>query len=112
MIFFQQADGLWRSDLINPKKFPLKESSGSALVCYALAKGINMGVLTESPFIDAVNLAWQGLETCIINNTYLGYVQSPNFQPGYFNPYNYEDYGAGAFFLAATEVYSLNLKPN
>jgi unsaturated rhamnogalacturonyl hydrolase len=35
----QQPDGLWRSSLLDPASYPLKESSGSGFYTYALAWG-------------------------------------------------------------------------
>ena len=41
----QQADGLWRSSLLDPENYPLKETSGSGFFTYALAWGVNQGLL-------------------------------------------------------------------
>ncbi len=107
LIYFQQEDGLWRTNLLDATEYPGKESSGSALICYALAKGINMGILQEKVYSNAVINAWNGLRSCIINDMYLGFVQPPSFKPEPVQPNNYEDFAAGAFLLAATEVYKM-----
>ena len=44
----QQADGLWRSSLLDPASFPGGEASGSGFYCYALAWGINNGILDKT----------------------------------------------------------------
>ena len=46
----QQADGLWRASLLDPDSFPLKETSGSGFYTYALAWGVNQGLLDRATF--------------------------------------------------------------
>jgi unsaturated rhamnogalacturonyl hydrolase len=41
----QRADGLWPASLLDPEDYPLPEVSGSALMLYAMAWGVNEGVL-------------------------------------------------------------------
>jgi unsaturated rhamnogalacturonyl hydrolase len=40
----QQADGFWKSDLLDTAKFPIGKTSGTAFFCYGIAWGINHDV--------------------------------------------------------------------
>src|SRR5580698_97329 len=50
----QQPDGLWHSSLLDPASYPLKETSGSAFFTYALAWGVNQGLLDGAKFKPAI----------------------------------------------------------
>ncbi len=45
LVTLQSKDGLWRSGLLDPDYYVLPENSGSALITYGLAYGINEGIL-------------------------------------------------------------------
>ncbi len=59
----QGSDGLWRSSLLDPSLYPSPETSGSALITYALAYGIKAGILDSATYLPVVARAWQGLTT-------------------------------------------------
>ena len=103
----QQADGLWRSSLLDPQDYPLKETSGSGFYCYALAWGINQGLLDRRRFAPAVDLAWRGLTACVAPDGRLTHVQPIGADPRKFDGNATEVYGVGAFLLAGSEVYRL-----
>ncbi len=104
----QQADGLWRTSLLDPKSFPLKESSGSGFFCYAYAWGINHGLLDRKKFEPAVRRAWKALLTCVDADGKLTHVQPIGSDPKKFDASATEPYGVGAFLLAGREVFQLN----
>src|SRR5690348_7015447 len=58
LITLQAADGFWRSDLLNTNAFPTPESSGTAFFCFALAWGMNHGVLDRATYLDSARRAW------------------------------------------------------
>ena len=53
----QQPDGLWRASLLDPEDYPAKETSGSGFFTYALAWGVNQGLLDRAKFEPAVRKA-------------------------------------------------------
>jgi Glycosyl Hydrolase Family 88/F5/8 type C domain len=59
----QCSDGLWRSSLLDPALYPGPETSGTALITYALAYGIKAGLLDSATYLPVVAKAWQGLST-------------------------------------------------
>ena len=108
IVSLQQADGLWRSSLLDPASYPGGEGSGSGFYCYALAWGINQGLLDKAKYEPAVRKAWQGLNTLVSPEGRVGWVQPIGADPRRnFNSESYEVYGAGAFLLAASEVIKL-----
>jgi unsaturated rhamnogalacturonyl hydrolase len=103
----QQPDGLWRVSLLDPNSYPDPEASGSALDTYALAWGVNQGLLDRATFEPAVRKAWTALIGCVDENGRLSHVQPPGGSPGKFSPDTTEIYGVGAFLLAGSEVYRM-----
>jgi len=104
VIKYQQADGFWRTSLLDPENFPAPESSATALFCYGLAWGINNGELDRKTYLPTLEKAWAALQTAIHDNGMMGWVQLPAFNPRDVKFEHNIDYGAGAFLLAATEV--------
>ncbi len=104
----QRADGLWSSSLLQPDKFPEAETSGSAFFVYALAWGINHGVLDRATYLPVVVKGWKGLEAQVLPNGMLGAVQKTGDQPVTTAPDDIGPYGAGAFLLAGLEVMNLS----
>jgi rhamnogalacturonyl hydrolase YesR len=104
----QQEDGLWRASLLDPDSYPGGEVSGSGFDCYAMAWGINNGILDRETYLPVVKKAWIGLNKCIQNDGHVGWVQPIGADPKKnFNADSWEVYGAGAFLLAGSEVIKL-----
>ena len=55
----QGADGLWRPGLLDPDAYKLPEISGSAFFTYALAYGVNSGILDRKKYLPVVKKAGQ-----------------------------------------------------
>jgi len=100
----QQSDGYWRSSLLDPEQLPLPETSGTAFYVYALAWGVNEGLLERSQYEPVITNGWRALVRAVQPDGMLGYVQRIGDQPGDTSPKGTEIYGAGAFMLAGTEV--------
>jgi rhamnogalacturonyl hydrolase YesR len=105
----QQADGLWRASLLDPDSYPLRETSGSGFFTFALAWGVNQGLLDRARFTPAVLRAWTALVRCVEPNGRLGHVQPIGADPKKFSEDSTEVYGVGAFLLAGSEVYRIAL---
>jgi rhamnogalacturonyl hydrolase YesR len=103
----QQTDGLWRASLLDPDSYPLKETSGSGFYTYALAWGVNQGLLDHEKFAPAVSNAWTALVACVQDDGKLTHVQPIGADPKKFAADATEVYGVGAFLLAGSEVYRL-----
>ncbi|MBP6716078.1 MAG: glycoside hydrolase family 88 protein [Acidobacteria bacterium] len=108
VVELQQADGLWRSSLLDPEAYPGGEASGSGFYTYALAWGVNTGMLDRKTFTPAVRKAWTGLNTLLRPDGHVGWVQPIGQDPRRdFTPDSWEVYGTGAFLLAGSEVIKL-----
>lgn len=100
----QQPDGFWRSSLLDPESYPMQETSGTGFYCYALAWGVNEGVLDRAGFDPAVRKAWAALTSCVTSAGKLTHVQPVGATPVTFDAESTEPYGTGAFLLAGSEV--------
>ena len=103
----QQSDGLWHASLLDPESYPIKETSGSGFYTYALAWGINEGLLDRAKYEPAVLKAWSALEKCVTLEGRLTHVQPIGADPKHFDENATEAYGTGAFLLAGSEVWRL-----
>lgn len=107
----QGEDGLWRPSLLDAKEVPHPETSGSSFFCYALAWGINNGLLSKDEYLPVVKKAWQGLNSWVTAEGKLQWVQPIGAAPDKVTRENFQEYGSGAFLLAGSEIYKLNIKP-
>jgi rhamnogalacturonyl hydrolase YesR len=103
----QQADGLWRTDLENPNFHKVGESSASSLFLYALAWGVNEGVLPKEAFYPSIIKGWKALQENVNEAGRLGNVQLVASAPGRFKASDWNNYASGAYLLAGTQVYKL-----
>jgi len=109
IVSLQQEDGLWRSSLLDPDSYPGGEASGSGFYTYALAWGINNGILEKEKYLPAVKKAWIGLNSLIQPDGHVGWVQPIGADPRKdFSANSWEVYGTGAFLLAGSEVIKLD----
>ncbi|MBC8152864.1 MAG: glycoside hydrolase family 88 protein [Bacteroidetes bacterium] len=108
LLGLQQADGLWRASLLDPAAYPGGEASGSGFDCYALAWGINQGILARKTYRPAVEKAWVALTQLVSPEGRVGWVQPIGADPrSNFNAESWEVYGTGAFLLAGSQVIKL-----
>jgi rhamnogalacturonyl hydrolase YesR len=100
--------------LHDPGNFGGKETTGTAMFVYAMAWGINNGILSKKKYRPIVLKGWNAMTSEALHpNGFLGYVQGTGKEPMAGQPLSYdkmpdfEDYGLGAFLLAATEMYKM-----
>jgi unsaturated rhamnogalacturonyl hydrolase len=109
IISLQQRDGSWHASLLDPEAYPSKETSGTALFCYALSWGINSNILSYDDYYPAVSKAWNALRTAVLPDGKLGFVQPKGASPDVVNEQSTDVYGVGAFLLAGTEMLKMEL---
>ena len=113
------SDGLWRSNLLDPgifaylnreenkfietAKIDVPENSGSAFFCYGFAWGINNGLLDPDLYEKPMVRAWEQLIKHVSKQGRLGYVQPVGKDPKPYNAESWQEFGTGAFLLAASE---------
>lgn len=110
---WQQSDGFWRADITHPENpsCPNPETSSTAFFTYAIAYGLNEGVLTDSPganYTAAVLNAWNGMVSIALHPSgKLGYTQAVGSNPQPATYQSERDYGTGALLLAGAEILRL-----
>jgi rhamnogalacturonyl hydrolase YesR len=103
----QGADGLWRPSLLDPAEAPVPETSSTGFFCYAIAWGINQGILERKTYLPVVRRAWRGLVGAVRGDGKLGWVQQIGLAPAKVTADDNQEYGSGAFLLAGSEMYKL-----
>ncbi|MES2438062.1 MAG: glycoside hydrolase family 88 protein [Verrucomicrobiota bacterium] len=108
LLKLQNADGLWRTSLLDPQD-PMGESSGSSFFIYSMAWGINRGLLPAETFRPVVMKGYEALRKNIQPTGMLGFVQKIGDAPDgqQTNAESTEVYGSGAFLLAGSEIIRL-----
>ena len=107
ILSLQSNDGLWTASLYDPEQLPMGESSGSAFFTFALAWGINNGLLDRGIFEPAVKKAWTALCANVNSWGRLGYVQQVAGDPYPFYENQWQVYATGAFMLCGREMITL-----
>ena len=104
----QDKDGLWRTSLLSPESYNHGEVSGSGLFTFALAWGINNGLLNKNEYQPVVTKAWKALRECQQEDGMVGWVQNIGDSPKPADKDSWQNYGTGAFLLAGSEIIKLN----
>ncbi|MGY3053738.1 unsaturated rhamnogalacturonyl hydrolase [Pedobacter sp. UYEF25] len=112
IVSLQQKDGSWHASLLDPASFPVKETSGTGFFAYALAWGINHGLLSYKAYHTAVQKSWNALISSIHPDGKLGFVQAIGADPQKVTYDDSEVYGVGAFLLAGSEIFRMELNKN
>ncbi len=104
----QRADGTWSPSLLDYEEFPYSETSGTALNTFAMAWGINHGLLDEKTYRPVVEKAWAALLAARGPEGMLGYVQGVAHGPsGMVFTNASRTYGTGAVLMAAAQLTKL-----
>lgn len=103
----QQPDGYWRASLLDPDSYPSPETSSTGFITYALAYGVNEGILPANKFMPSVKKGWKALTDAVFEDGKLGYVQPIGADPRHVEKDMTEVYGVGAFLLAGNEIYRM-----
>ncbi len=106
----QSSDGSWHASLLDAESYPAKETSGTGFYCYALAWGVNHGLLSYQKYNPVIFKAWKALTSSVHANGMLGNVQQIGAQPESVDSNSTEVYGVGAFLLAGKQMVDMLLK--
>ncbi len=85
----------------------MPESSGTAFFTYAMAWGINNGILEKDVFEPVVRKAWQGLCSVVSDEGKVCWGQAEARKPGKVNKEDSDEFVSGAFLLAGSEMLKL-----
>jgi rhamnogalacturonyl hydrolase YesR len=106
-----QATGLWHASLLDGTAYPLPETSGSALMTFAMAWGVNHGLLDRAAYTPVIAKAWAGLVRQVYADGRLGCIQQTGAAPAHYLPSSSYTYGVGAYLLAGSEVAQFSRHP-
>ena len=104
----QSPDGLWRAGLLDPEAYDLPEISGSALITFGMAAGVNHGWLDKKTYKPVIEKAWIGMLHHIYADGRLGCLQQTGADPEPFKASSSYTYGVGGFLLAGSEIYKMH----
>lgn len=107
LVGLQGESGFWHASLLDPDSYPAPETSATALICYALAYGVNHGILPDKIYRPIVERTWRALASAVHPDGKLGYVQPIGADPRKVTVEMSAVYGVGAFLLAGSEVYKM-----
>lgn len=107
IIQLQQQDGLWRTSLLSPETYNHGEVSGSGFYTFALAWGINNGLLNASLYKPAVIKAWKAIAACQYPDGKVGWIQNIGANPMPATEDSWQNFGTGAFLMAGSEILKL-----
>jgi len=102
--------GTWNADVVRLNLFTVPESSGTSLLVFMLARGVNEGWLPADTYAPAVLKAFHTLLGCLDEESDLHHIQGVGTGPessAFFasdEPSVNVSYGLGAFLMAAAEV--------
>ena len=103
----QKPDGYWSPSLLDRDDTP-PETSGTAFFTYAIAWGINEGLLPETEYRPVVDRGWRALIAALQPDGRLGWVQQVSDRPEQVSATDTQYYGVGAFLMAASEITKLD----
>mgnify|MGYP003630017783 CR=1 FL=1 len=107
MLKIQPEDGLWRTSLLCPETYDHGEVSGSGFHTFALAWGINNG-LVDKKHTPAVKKAWKALAKCQHHDGRVGWLQNIGAFPEPASADSWQNFGTGAFLMAGSEILKLD----
>ncbi len=108
----QQPGGYWNSDL-GGTDYAGPETSGTSFFLYGIAWGLNNNILDKQTYLPIAENAWNFLaNTAVQPSGLLGYVQPADTGPGPTTATTTEDFGVGAFLLAARQMQLLTAQNN
>ncbi|WP_298878600.1 glycoside hydrolase family 88 protein [uncultured Polaribacter sp.] len=102
----QHEDGLWRTSLLSPESYNHGEVSGSGFYTFALAWGVNNGLL-DIKHTSTIKKAWKALAACQHEDGRVGWVQNIGASPEPASADSWQNFGTGAYLMAGSEVLKL-----
>ncbi|MDE7237624.1 MAG: glycoside hydrolase family 88 protein, partial [Paramuribaculum sp.] len=104
----QTGDGSCHASLLDPSAYPDPESSSTGFILYAIAWGVNEGLLDREAFMPVIEKGWEALVGALEPDGKLGYVQPIGADPRSVTRDMTEVYGTGAFLMAGCQMCRLN----
>jgi beta-galactosidase len=110
LIPLQSDAGYWPVSLLSGDRHPMPESSGTGFFVFALAWGVNHGILDKATYQSAIDRGWAALTRAVQADGKLGWVQRVGYAPDQVSAEDTQFYGVGAFLLAGAEVHDMRAR--
>ncbi|MBU2881047.1 glycoside hydrolase family 88 protein [Psychrosphaera sp. B3R10] len=107
LVALQNESGNWPSSLLDASDSVARETSGTALIVYAMAWGVNNGYLDKQTYLPVITKGWDAIVSNVHPSGQVGWVQQVAFAPGSASKNDSQLYGSGAVLLAAAEITNL-----
>jgi len=105
----QTSEGYWPASLLDADQIAGPETTGSALFTYAIASGINQGVLDASEYGETARKGWAYLSGKALQPTGLpGFCQPVGASPSPTTPSDWSDFCVGQVLLAASAMLKMS----
>ena len=108
LVELQDEQGYWHASLLDEKNFVDPETSSTGLITYALAYGVNHGMLDKATYMPFIEKGWKALVRSVDTEGKVCWVQPVGQAPKKIEKKSTELYGVGAFLQAAAEIYQLS----
>lgn len=93
--------------VLSPESYNHGEVCGSGFYTFAIAWGINNGILDKQLYAPVVKETWKELRACQKDNGMIGWVQNIGDFPKPASEDSWQNYGTGSFLLAESEMIKL-----
>lgn len=100
----QTGDGTWHASLLDPASYPQRETSGTGFFVYAMAWGVNAGLLDRKTFEPVIRRGYAALCESVDPNGRLMWVQPIGQDPRTVKASDTDAYGVGAFLMASVQL--------
>lgn len=107
LVSLQDVDGSWHASLLDPDSYPAPETSATALIVYAIAWGVNNGLLDAKTHIPVVMKGWSVLAAAVDADGKVNWIQPIGSDPKSVTRDMTAVYGVGAVLAAGTEIYKM-----
>ena len=101
----QDERGYWHASLLDPASYPAPEASATALITYAVAFGVNAGILPQGEYLPVLEKSWAWLASAVDESGKLGWVQPIGADPKKVTADMTAPYGVGALLMAGKQIY-------
>ena len=108
LVKLQDEQGYWHASLLDTATYADPETSSTGLITYALAYGVNQGLLDKATYMPFIEKGWKALVRSVDTEGKVCWVQPVGQNPKKIEKKSTELYGVGAFLQAAAEIYQLS----
>ena len=99
----QGEDGFWRSSLLDPEEYPMKETSGTLLFLHSILRAIRLGILDES-YLPVFRKGFDAVtKEAVFEDGRVGWVQGVAASPGVTEANTSVHYAVGYYLMTCCE---------